>query len=254
MSNWHNENFTQGLFIGVICGILIGSIIIVVILHILLSDVKKFEESKIDDNPAADALDIIAEEQMDAISALIGMALAESSKVAIADYPLEPITQAIPDVSTNMYTYMDYRAITDVTSQQWAYQQVCDTNIYGIREIGGYFAVAMGSYYSTTIGDTFHITLKNGSEFDVFLADCKDDADTDSVHMGTAIQNYDGKDCLNVIEFVVDTDVVSNSVKKAGTFSAMDQFGGLYGDGGDIISIEYTGYVNLGGTNNSETE
>lgn len=151
----------------------------------------------------------------------------------------------LPSTDTNMYTYMDYRCITDTKSKQYKYQEVCTTNEYGIREYDGYFAAALGSYYSTNIGDTFHVTLENGTEFDIFLADAKDDRHTDKLHMGRPIENYDGEKCMNVIEFVVDKYSMNKRVKKCGTFSALDIFGGLNGNGGNINSIEYTGHLDI---------
>lgn len=157
----------------------------------------------------------------------------------------EHLSERLPDMDTNMYTYMDYRKITNTDSNQYKYQQFCTTNDYGIREYDGYFAAALGSFYTTEIGDTYHVTLENGTEFDIFLADCKDDSHTDSFNMGMSIINYDGEDCLNVIEFVVDTDYMSKRVKNCGTFSALDIFGGLTGNGGNIESIVYTGNLGL---------
>lgn len=163
----------------------------------------------------------------------------------------EHLSERLPDIDTNMYTYMDYRKITNKNSMQYKYQQFCTTNEYGIREYDGYYAAALGSFYTTDIGDTYHVILENGTEFDIFLADCKDDSHTDWSNMGVPITNYDNEDCLNVIEFVVDTDCMSKKVKRCGTFSALDIFGGLTGDGGNIESIVYTGNLNLleGGEN-----
>ena len=48
-----------------------------------------------------------------------------------------------------------------------------------------------------------------------------------------------------MIEFIVDEDLMLNRIKCLGTFSGLDIFGGLYGDDGNIVSMEYTGSLEL---------
>lgn len=104
-----------------------------------------------------------------------------------------------------------------------------------------YLCAALGSAYGKDIGDTWHVTLNDGGEFDIILADCKgDDAGSE---FGHKCNNYDGDECINVIEFVVDPDYVDEDVKDAGTFSRLECFGGLKGSGGNIAKMEYTGRV-----------
>ena len=53
--------------------------------------------------------------------------------------------------------------------------------------------------------------------------------------------NYDGEDALCILEFIVDMAFVPKAVKEAGTMSALETFGGLYGNGGNIVEIIDTG-------------
>ena len=170
--------------------------------------------------------------------------LAEAEK-KIAEYEAvlndKSYKERLPEGPTNMFCYMDYRKLQNQTTNQYWLQQECSTNTLGIRTYKGYFCVAMGSAYGQDIGDTWRVTLKNGRFFNVILADCKGD---DAGNMfGHECKNYDGEDCINLIEFVVDEEKMDEGVKKAGTFGALDIFGGLHGSGGNIESIEYTGRI-----------
>lgn len=164
--------------------------------------------------------------------------------------PVENSKERLPEGPTNMFMGMSYRKITDKASDQYALQQECITSKWsGIRVYHDddgeyYYCVALGTAYGIDIGDTWKVTLRNGSEFNVILAEYKHDiTDPDPNDFGDPCKNYDGEDCTNVIEFVFDEDYVPREVIRAGTFSQLEQFGGLHGDGGNIVSMEYTGRV-----------
>lgn len=165
---------------------------------------------------------------------------------------LEPMTEKaqksrLPKGHTNMFMGMPYDLITDKNSDQYALQQERITGersgirMYDAGETG-YFCAALGGAYGTDIGDTWHVTLKNGSEFDIILADYKHPIDNpDPNDFGDSCVNYISDDfCTNVIEFIYDKDRIPTKVMNAGTFSVLDFFGGIEGDGGDILKIEYT--------------
>lgn len=154
--------------------------------------------------------------------------------------------ERLPEGMTNTFRCMDYRKITNIRSDQYALQQECNTGTCtGIRyyNSGGtlYYCAALGSAYSRDIGDTWAVTLANGEEFNIILSDFKDDGTTD--FFGHPDINYDGERCTNIIEFVVDMGVVPSEVVQAGTMSALEQFGGLFGNGGNVIEMKYTGRV-----------
>lgn len=125
----------------------------------------------------------------------------------------------VPDVDSNFKSYMDYRCITNTSSDQYKLQQKCYTDDNGLRVYDGYYAVALGTYYSSTIGDKFHITLDTGEEFDVIVGDVKADCDTDKTNRYVPVNG-------NIIEFIVDTKKLPKDVRFMGTISALDDFEG----------------------------
>lgn len=201
-------------------------------------------------NQLAEKDELIAEltHQADRANELIGALEAELSD-------LEPMTEKqqksrLPKGHTNMFMGMPYDLITDKASDQYALQQKCITSKWsGIRvyhddEGEYYYCVALGTAYGIDIGDTWKVTLRNGSEFNVILAEYKHDiTDPDPNDFGDPCYNYDTHDCTNVIEFIYDEDVIPDCVLQAGTFTELDFFGGKYGDGGDIMKMEYLGKV-----------
>lgn len=162
--------------------------------------------------------------------------------------------ERLPKGKTNTLRFMDYRTITDKTSQQYKLQEVCETNYdTGIRAYyipeteTDYYCVALGSAYGQDIGDTWEVTLQNGQRFNIILAECKDDGKVE--RFGDPDINHDGYFCTNVIEFVSDKDYMPSSVISAGTYTKLRRFGGLYGNGGNIVKMEYTGRVWKGAGN-----
>lgn len=118
------------------------------------------------------------------------------------------------DVPTNntIKSYMDYRTITSKTSNQYKLQQssayTCDN---GLRMVNGRYCIAVGSYYTTTIGQYIDVELENGKVINAILADCKSNAHTDSTNR----INPNG----SVIEFVVDTNSLDYTAKIMGDIS-----------------------------------
>lgn len=154
--------------------------------------------------------------------------------------------------STNTYRYMDYRALTDESSEQYELQKHCytdaDTGIrYLVYENDHYFCAALGSAYGQNLGDLFQVTLENGSTFCIVYADFKNPLGSDDFNFfGHPDLNYDGEFCTNVVEFIVDTDLLPSSVAQTGTLSALSFFGGLNGSGGNIVKIKYIGHLEGG--------
>ena len=139
----------------------------------------------------------------------------------------------IPDCDTSFKAYMDYNCITDDTTAQWELQQIAYTDEYGLRKIGTDYCVAVGSYYSETVGERFKITLDNDSEFTVIISDLKKDEHTDSSNRYSPVYDKNGEFySANVLEFIVDTDQLHSMVTTLGTVSYYNKFEG------NIVSIE----------------
>lgn len=139
----------------------------------------------------------------------------------------------IPDCDTSFKAYMDYNCITDDTTKQWELQQTAYTDEYGLRKIGIDYCVAIGSYYSETVGERLKIKLDSGSEFTVIISDIKKDEHTDSSNRYSPVYDKDGDFySANVLEFIVDKSQLHSMVKTLGTVSYYEEFKG------NITSIE----------------
>lgn len=146
----------------------------------------------------------------------------------------------VPNCDTSFKAYMDYRSITDKTTNQYKLQQYAATDGLGLRRYGDYYLAAMGTYYSGTVGETFRITLENGNSFNVMIGDIKQDIHTDSQNMYTPVYDESGSFySANVIEFIVDTDSLSRNVRLLGTVSGYDYFDG------SIKKVEKTGKISI---------
>lgn len=133
----------------------------------------------------------------------------------------------IPTEDTSFKSYMDYRTITDTASAQYELQQIAVTDSNGLRKHGDYYLVAMGTYYTETVGSTFKITLESGNEFQVMAGDIKSNSDTDKTNMYSPVYDQSGYFIsANVIEFIVDTDEIDPYIKKLGTISGYEDFKG----------------------------
>ena len=125
---------------------------------------------------------------------------------------------AVPSINTNFKSYTNY-TLLNKRSIQWKLQEKAYTDENGLRKIDNYYLAAMGSYYSTTIGDTFRLTTDTGVVFDIILCDGKSDRHTDSRHMYTVSNN-----CM--VEFYVDMSTLNPDVKRKGSVGILSQFSG----------------------------
>jgi hypothetical protein len=114
--------------------------------------------------------------------------------------------------SDTRMSYMDWRTITDPTSEQWALQQRAYTDSEtGIRMVDGRYCVAVGSSISVDKGALMNVTLQNGVTIPCILADCKQDCDTIDTLVGA-----DG----GIVEFVVTTEMLPGDVQILGSNEA----------------------------------
>lgn len=130
---------------------------------------------------------------------------------------------AVPEIDTSFKTYMDYKTITDKKSSQWELQQQAHTDENGLRAIGERYCVAVGTYYADECGKIFQITLEDGTEFEVIVSDIKNDKHTDKKNMYVPMKNGNG----NLLEFIVDTDFLSDEIKKLGDVSNLGLIGNV---------------------------
>ena len=114
-------------------------------------------------------------------------------------------------------SYMDYRAITSTSSHQYKLQnRYAETGDYGIRMVNGRYCVAVGSRFTSNIGQYFDLILENGTVIPCVLADQKANTHTDSNNIVTM---HNG--CMS--EFVVDSNSLHNCAKKYGDVSRCNE-------------------------------
>ena len=142
---------------------------------------------------------------------------------------------ALPDIDTSTKLFTDYRWYNVSGTPQKALQQLCYTDNMGIRRYGSDYIVALGSFYSTNIGDRFLVELETGTIFTVVLGDGKADIDTDAENMYSPCINYDGEIVGNLLEFIVDDDILPRKVYSYGSLDYYDIFKG------SVVRIEYIG-------------
>ena len=128
-----------------------------------------------------------------------------------------------PIDNSEFKSYMDYRTINSKSTTQYLLQKDAITDEKGFRRLNGMYMVALGSRYGE-VGDVFAITLEGDVMFLAIKGDEKQDIHTIN---GNGIQAHDG----SVVEFIVDTDSLSDTVKLMGDCS----YAGFYGN---ILQIE----------------
>lgn len=143
------------------------------------------------------------------------------------------------DINTSFKTWMDWRCITDKTSdqykciRQWGWR---DENGFmratGEKDLGiedDYYMIALGSYYGTTIGTKYKITTDTGNVFYGMLADQKADIHTNSTNQ------YAGNN--DVVEFIVDTRYLRKDVRRMGSANVYMPLNG------HVVKIERIDFV-----------
>ncbi len=178
----------------------------------------------------------------------------EDAKLSASSYVCEPVavevavdipevetckadnieTLSIPELDTSFKSYMDYRTITCTASMQYKMQKEAYTDELGLRKIGDYYCVALGTYYSPNCGKQFRIITDTGNEFDVIVSDIKNDIHTDETNRYVPMSNDSG----NVLEFVVDISKLDDDVKKLGNIGGYEKFSG------NIVAIKPIGEEN----------
>ena len=137
---------------------------------------------------------------------------------------------ATPNISGKFKSYTNYKLLNH-NSPQWQKIQ-CNENAYtdknGLRKVDEYYCVAMGSYYSQTLGDVFEIETEGGS-FKIIICDFKSDKHTDTNNQYTLSNG-----CM--VEFYVDTQLLNKTAKQMGDISYADK-----NFKGEIIAVNKLG-------------
>ena len=135
-----------------------------------------------------------------------------SSEITTSDQVEYPT----PNINGEFKSYTNYQLLNH-NSPQWTQIQChpdAYTDINGLRKVGEYYCVAMGSYYAERLGDLFEIQTEGGS-FKVIICDFKADVHTDINNQYT-INNG----CM--VEFYVDMSAFSSYHQNLGNVSYVD--------------------------------
>jgi hypothetical protein len=130
----------------------------------------------------------------------------------------------VPDIP-DFKSWTNYLKSVNRSSGQWKFlnSEGTWTDENGFRRKNNDYMVAMGSYYTHTLGDRFKITTTNGS-FTVSICDFKADSHTDSKHQYSTANH-----CIT--EFYVG-DNLNPKVRRSGSASSINELSGK------IIKIE----------------
>lgn len=227
MNNETNKTSLNGIVPTLLAMILVFSMF-------LVTDIKQYENQEIIINNQQTIISEIAEIKTESINSTnepnLETPVAKTCLIEIVEHDVQ---LEIPDCDTSFKSYMDYNCITDDTTKQWELQQTAYTDEYGLRKIGTDYCVAVGSYYSETVGERFKITLDSDNEFTVIISDLKKDEHTDSSNRYSPVYDENGNFySANILEFIVDVDQLHSMVITLGTVSYYSEFEG------NIVSIE----------------
>lgn len=136
------------------------------------------------------------------------------------------IYKRISKSNTSMKSYMDYRAIKDKTSEQYKLQHSKDiyTDNEGFRRIGDNFIIAVGTYFGCNVGQEVMVKLSSGTTFKAIVGDIKANQHTDNINIQHSV---DG----SVVEFLVDSSKLDETIRKMGDCSSANDFKG------DVVGI-----------------
>lgn len=138
----------------------------------------------------------------------------------------EGVLCQLPSIKTNVKYFTDYRSYNLWYTPHYRLQQAAWTDKQGLRRFNEDYIVALGSYYSTCVGDRFKVTLDSGRDFTVIFGDGKWDEDCDKLCMYTPCIDYDGSEAANLLEFIIDKEVLSNEVYEYGSIEKLSGFEG----------------------------
>lgn len=141
----------------------------------------------------------------------------------------------VPNIPTFPKFFTDYRFYGIEGTPHYRLQQECWTDELGCRRLNNDYVVALGSYYSTNIGDRFEVALDSGNIFTVVLGDGKHDKDCDERNMFTPCISYDNEKCGNLLEFIIDEEILSSEIYQYGSLDCVSHLKG------NVVRMTYIG-------------
>lgn len=129
-------------------------------------------------------------------------------------------------------SYMGEQFIKSKSSNQYILKEKYELDeSTGIYTVDNRYCCALGSYYTTTIGQKFDVFMKSGEIICCILADCKNDFHTDSLKQYTIANG-------SVVEFVVNEEVIIPKISINGNNTGdISTLGGIFEGEIDYIRI-----------------
>ena len=112
---------------------------------------------------------------------------------------------------TTMKSYESYTVFSK-SSNQYELQQMATTDSKGLRKVNDRYCVALGTKFTSDIGQYFDLVLDNGVVIPCVLGDIKDDRHTDTTNTYTVSNG-----CVS--EFIVDIKSLDTTGKTNGNVS-----------------------------------
>ena len=112
---------------------------------------------------------------------------------------------------TTMKSYESYTVFSK-SSNQYELQQMATTDSKGLRKVNDRYCVALGTKFTSDIGQYFDLVLDNGVVIPCVLGDIKDDRHTDKTNTYTVSNG-----CVS--EFIVDIKSLDTTGKTNGNVS-----------------------------------
>lgn len=109
-------------------------------------------------------------------------------------------------------SYIDYTAITDKTSKQYAIQKMAVTDNNSFRKVNDRYLISLGSYFNAPIGSYVDILLGNGITINCIVGEIKPDENTD-----TKYHIWTENNCATA--FIVDTHFIDDIAIATGDVS-----------------------------------
>lgn len=141
----------------------------------------------------------------------------------------------LPDLPTDRKVCTNYTVYGIGGTPHNRMQLAAWTDEQGCRRYEDYYIVGLGSAYADRIGETFEVELDTGVTFKIITGDMKADCDTDSTNRYCPCINYDGEQCANILEFIIDRDVLD---PKAYAWGGIDYYQNFKGN---IVRLTYLG-------------
>lgn len=179
------------------------------------------EEESTADSTTSDFLETTSVEETTAVIEEVTTEIYDETSFSDEENGTQQIEYCVPENQTGFKSYMPYTALSINSPNYQMLVNLGYIDEYGLWKINECYCVAMGTYYSNTLGDVFEVELNNGSTFRVIIVDIKADVHTDYKNMYTITNG-----CIT--EFIVDFSNLDYTIKQMGSVGVYEKFNGTY--------------------------